>query len=151
VELTRSDWVNFLYTAPSSPESNALVHNSWVEHNVFENNQTGMRLHTHFEVRNMKDRNVNVVAYFFFDDGTTVRDFDGYYTSADGQVSVGLSSTAIYDHSIWNDYAIFMPYDQLHMGTARFDLKYYVVVWDMSTATPRELARSGWIRFWYSR
>ena len=126
------------------------IHKVWLEHNVYESNQKGMRVHTSFDVNNHKDRPLIISAYFYDANGRRLEDSDGKYNSTGGQVSVGSNIVyPNYNRSTWNDFSIFMPYDQLEVRTpGRNNLNVKVDAWDMSTRTPSKITETGFTRFW---
>jgi hypothetical protein len=98
----------------------------WTDHNVFEGGQKGMRIHAKFTVDNYKDIKCRMTAYFYFANGDKLKDYNGAYKTDDGQVSVGKDFNPTYVNAIYNDYTVFLPYDELHLGTGKFSLKYQV-------------------------
>lgn len=98
----------------------------WTDHNVFEGGQKGMRIHAKFTVDNYKGINCRMTAYFYFENGDKLKDNNGSYKTDDGQVSVGKDFNPTYVNAIYNDYTVFLPYDELHLGTGKFSLKYQV-------------------------
>ena len=69
-----------------------------------------------FETYNVRGYNGECAAYFYFSDGTKLKDYNYQYSSVDGQVSVGGSFSPNYDSAIFNDYVLFMPYSELHIS-----------------------------------
>lgn len=129
--------------------SGAKINSIWVDHNVFNGGQKGMMIHMDFEVNGLKNHTINPVAYFYYANGTRLNDYDGYYRTTDGQVSVGDSSVADYEGTQWKDFKLFMPYAQLHMGTGNFDLKFQIEIHDQSSG--KSLIHSDYQTFTFSR
>lgn len=104
------------------------INKVWVDHNQYQDGVKGMLIHTDFDAVGMKDHKVYVAAYFYFDDGTPLKDEDGEFSTPDGQVCVASRQTVSYDSSNFSDYKLFIPNDQLHVRDA--NLKFYVRVED---------------------
>jgi hypothetical protein len=90
----------------------------------------GMIIHVKFATQNTKGVQSRAIAYFFFGDGRELEDFDGEYRTTDGQVSVGRDYTPAYDSTRYDDYQLFMPYEQLEMEPGSYTLKLYVALYD---------------------
>lgn len=93
----------------------AKINSIWVDYDVTRSGRKGMLIHIDFEIKGLKGHAINPVAYFSYEDGTDLADRDGYYCTVDGQVSVSSETRATYDYSTWENFAMFMPYDQLHV------------------------------------
>ena len=101
--------------------------NIWAEHNVYENNRKGMRIHISLNINKMKGKTCRAVAYFYHENGSPVRDRGGSYHTSNGNVSSGKDFTPGYDNCSYNDLTLFLPYGELGLdGT--FRLKYRVAV-----------------------
>ncbi|BBM84576.1 hypothetical protein [Candidatus Uabimicrobium amorphum] len=138
--LTNSYWVNFRYTQTGA---SAAIHNVWADVNVYHNFQYGMTIHTKFEARYLKKQQIGVVAYFFSADGRPLRDFDGRFNDATGNVAAAGMDYALYDVSTWGDFRLFFPYAQLHLSPGRYNLKFYVAI----THQSKIIATSKWFHF----
>ena len=91
-----------------------------------------------------------MAAYFYYDDAgnTPLRDFNQQYVTHDVGVAVGRRFTPGTAETPFRDFALFMPYSELHAAPgARYFLKLRVVVWD--EATGETLGISDWAAFWY--
>ena len=115
----------------SRSASNALapageVQKVWVDHSVYDKQVKGMRIHFKFSARNLKDRQCQANAYFYFSSGKPLKDFNGRYKTTDGDVAARGNFTPKYVSSVFEDFLIFMPYDELHMSAGKTDLKLVV-------------------------
>ena len=131
----------------SSSSITGSIEKIWMDHNVYQNGEKGMKIHTKFEVKNMKGHKGNVVAYFYWDDSndTPLKDFDNRYYTVDGKVSAcdNTKITPAYDTTTYNDWVIFMPYNQFHISSSgTHKLKFFIVVWD--DTINKEIIKSGW-------
>ena len=105
----------------------------WVEHNVFENYKKGMIIHSSFTIEKQKKARCRLVAYFEFEDGTKLKDFNNLYVTVYGEVSVGQDFEPQFDSSIYKDFVVFMPYDELHLRSGHHDLRFCVTLHNMDT------------------
>lgn len=129
--------------------SGAKINRIWVDHNTFNGGQKGMMIHIDFEVNGLKNHTINPVAYFYYSNGNRLNDYDGYYRTTDGQVSIGDTSNADYEGTQWKDFKLFMPYNQLHMGTGSYDLKFQIEIHDKTSG--KSLLHSDYQGFTFSR
>jgi hypothetical protein len=121
-----------------------------VEHNVYESFSRGMRIHTKFTVQNRKGVKCQVDAYFFSADGIHLKDQNSsQYGTADGQVAVAKSFTPGYDDTVYNDFQLFMPYNEFHLDAGEYDLYFYVKIYDFVSS--QIIAQSDAVRFLYRK
>jgi hypothetical protein len=125
----------------------ATIRKIWQEFNVEHSDQQGMRIHIAFTVANLLRRTGTVAAYFRFANGVPLKDFNDNYGTKTGNVCAAGSFTPMYLNTQYNDFVLFMPYLELHMGPGNHSLKFYVVVWDDQN---RELTWSDWVSFTYT-
>ena len=128
----------------------AKIHRVWIEHNAYENRQKGMRIHIKFNVENLRGKTIEVSAYFYYQDGKGLKDFDGRYKTKDGKVVLHKRLQPKYDNTRWDGLQLFIPYDQLHMSrNVKHNLKFNIIIWDLSGPTSTALDESDWTEFWY--
>ncbi len=119
-------------TSKSSEVSNnmsqprAEIQSIWVDHNVHDNETKGMRIHIKFTIHNSKDEECMAVAHFYSDSGALLKDFNGQYNSADGYVAVGTNFTPVHTGTIFEDFQLFMPIDELHLDKGIYNLKFVI-------------------------
>ena len=109
-------------------EISGKVYNVWIQHDIISNYIKGMNIHAQFAIYNAQNKPCNISSYFFYDTGIRLNDFDGMFTSTEGQVAVGNSFIPQYINSNFNDFILFMPYNQLHMGTGIYRLNLIVTL-----------------------
>jgi hypothetical protein len=96
----------------------------WVDYDVMENGVKGMRIHTEFEVYNMKGVAGVFGLYFQYKNGAFLRDNNNKFVSVSGEVVVHLELTPCCNPSTWyKDLALFMPYDELDLPGGKYDLQ----------------------------
>jgi len=123
----------------------------WVDHNVFQDNQKGMKIHVQFSVDHTNEQG-NCVAWFYFSDGTALKDYNSRYSTTDGKVSVGRDYHTYDDNVIhwykgtetFSDFVLFMPYDELHLAQGSHNLKFQIGIFD---DRHNQLALSEYVNF----
>lgn len=122
----------------------AGIEDIWVEHNAWEGYLYGMTIHVSFDIRNLKGEDCRATAYFYFEDGEPLYDFNQQY-AIDGKVSSWIDFEPGYVDTTFTDLYIFLPYDELHMAPGEHDLMFYISIWYGDT----ELDQSDWEYFSY--
>ena len=125
--------------SPPAPTSNTLTNQEiagrakivfdkiWVDHDVIENDLKGMRIHFRFSIQNMQGWKCRAGAFFYFDSGKRLKDFDGKYCTTTGDVATNTDYfKPRYDNSSYEDYVLFMPNRELHMDKGSYDLKFRI-------------------------
>lgn len=119
----------FEYTKPDDNSgapatgASATFENMWVDYDVTENGRKGMRIHVKFRVFNMKEVDSYLAVYFETKSGEKLKTETIGYRSKTGQVAIYKSLKPAYDESVYSDAQLFMPYDELRLGSGRHDLK----------------------------
>jgi hypothetical protein len=98
----------------------------WVDYNVTEGGQKGMRIHLKFNVRGMKGADAAVRIYFLTPDGKNLPDKNSNFASAAGYVALYKNLRIDYDPGYYEDLAVFMPYSELDLEGGEYDLKMVV-------------------------
>jgi serine/threonine protein kinase len=120
----------------------------WTDHNVYENGEKGMRIHAKFRVKNYQDVSCYVSAFFFYESGAKLMDFNNRYQTKDGQVSTWSNFTPGYKDTTYDDLQLFIPYLEFHLGAGEEKLKYYV---QLQTRSGEAIASSEYVNFTYTR
>ena len=103
--------------------SSATINKVWVDHNVYQNNQKGMKIHVKFDAYNVYNHQIKVCVYFYYKNGDALKGINGSeYITSSGKVTVQTTSTANYTNTTWNDITLFMPYSYLNMASGCKDL-----------------------------
>jgi len=98
------------------PPQRAEIDNIWVDHNAWSGMVKGMKIHVKFHTNGVRGQTGACNAYFFFANGQKLMDYNGSYRSIDGQVCVGNNFSPGYDSAVYNDFVLFMPYNELHIS-----------------------------------
>jgi hypothetical protein len=104
--------------------------NIWVNHNVYENSKKGMRMHFRFSIENHRNIRCRLVVYFEFNDGTKLKGYNNFYRTVSGHVAVGKDFEPRYDNSGYDDFDVFMPYDELNLATGNHQLRFYAALFN---------------------
>ena len=110
-----------------SSNSYAVIDNSWIDHNVYENGVKGMRIHVNVAVHYALNHKVGVAIYISYKNGNKLKDYNGSYKIfSDGNVGIYDTDIATYESTRWKDWTIFFPYSELHMESGCKDLSLQV-------------------------
>ena len=124
------NFYDFEFTQPGSTSTttrttsslNATFDKMWVDYDITENGEKGMRIHVKFGMTNMKDVDSYLAIYFSTKNGEKLTTTNTSYSSKQGQVAVYKSLKPGYDDAVYNDAQIFMPYSQLNLGSGSYQL-----------------------------
>jgi len=119
-----SAFSTFTYeVVPPGPE--VVYRKLWVDPDVYEGIQKGMRIHLQFNLKNLKDLSCRAEVRFYFDTGLPLLDYNGRYSTVDGKVSARSDFSPQHESSDFHDFVLFIPYDELHLpaGTHALHLR----------------------------
>lgn len=124
------NYYDFEYTKPgglsrttrTSSSLNATFDNMSVDYDVTENGVKGMRIHAKFTLFNMKGVDAYLAIYFATKNGEKLKTSNTSYSSKEGQVAVYKSLKPAYDQAVYSDLQVFMPYSELNLRPAKYDL-----------------------------
>jgi hypothetical protein len=147
---------NSFQSSPSNKTAPVITNNKykgkiekiWLDYDAQQDNKRGVLIHFKFDVDNLKDVKCRAVAYFYFKNGTALKDLNSSYYSTDGQVCVSKDFTPGYEESIYKDFMLFMPYDELHVSEGKHELKFHINLYEQVTKS--EIARSNDHHFRYT-
>lgn len=108
-------------TSPSAPK--ATFNRIWVDYNVTENGEKGMRIHADFSVKNMKELDSYLAIYFETRDGTRLKDINQKLYSTDGTVAIYRLLKPRFDVTDYKDLSVFMPYEELDLDQGKYNLR----------------------------
>lgn len=100
------------------------------EHNKIVDGVKCLSMHFKVNAKGMKGRQVKVVTYVEHPKGTGVPDLNSRYYTTDGKVSASGTGNATYDDSLWSDFVVNLPNDEIHplSGNRTYYIK--AVLWD---------------------
>lgn len=107
---------------PDAPR--ASFDSIWVDYDITENNQRGMRIHLKFQTYEMKDMDSYVAIYFEYNDDLAgyLKDKNKNFGSSEGDVALYKSIKPAYDNAVYKDLQLFMPYTELDLEPGIYDL-----------------------------
>ena len=128
-------------------EKGIVIKSVETQHNVVQNGQKGMNIIVNYSVEGMKGKTGDLNVYFYFEDGTPLKDGNKSsvpcYGTYGGSVVVGKQFTPRYDDVAMSS-TLFMPYDELHLRKGKFSLKFYCAIFDDEM---KQQATSNWKYF----
>lgn len=110
----------------------------WIDHNVYHNNQKGMKIHCKFHVYNFKNKNCHLCLMHYIEhaDGRELWGNTQYYTTTDrhgnpqATAICGFDINPEWDDTVYYDWYVFMPYSALHINSGKFDLRVASLAWN---------------------
>lgn len=118
-----------------------------VESDVFKDGVKGMKILVDFSVQNMKGIDGACSVYFYYENGNRVKDNNGSYATSDNQAATGKTIKPDNDNSSYTDVELFMPYNELEVGTGKHSLKFYCKIWEYSTSSAVCVTQSQYYSF----
>ena len=99
-------------------ECSVYIDDCWLEHNVYVNNTKGMKIHSRLEIENMRGKTLCVIAFFAYDYNEDERipiksrTGNNRYRNGNNELCTGDYAYAKYDETIWDDFVLFIPYNE---------------------------------------
>lgn len=124
-----------LVVVTSLQAQTAKIDDVWVDHNITQNGQLGMIIHSKFSVQSMMNKQGNFIIWFYNEDESPIKGYDQQkYVNTSGYLAVYEKFTPNYARTSFNDFKLFFPYDNLKKSlgaeNGRYNLKYRVNVYD---------------------
>lgn len=107
--------VSLLMIVSLTNAANVVFKQIWLEHNVQQNGQKGMKVHIAFSISGMQGQKCSAIAYFDSPKGTGVKDTNGRYCTTSGTVCSSRTFTPNYANTSFSDFGIFIPNSELHL------------------------------------
>lgn len=123
----------------------ASIEKFWLEHNVTENGVAGINVHLKFNIQGMKGQNGRVIAYFDSPQGTGVKDLNDKYCTVDGTVCTSKDFCCPYENTLYSDFSIFIPVEELHMKPGKHT--YYCRAFIQNLNTQSFITHSEFVSF----
>ncbi len=119
-----------------------------VEYNVFKDGVKGMKILVDFSVQNMKGIDGSCAAYFYYENGNRVMDKNQKFKTADGHAATHTTiKPGYHPKTVYTDLEIFMPYNELEVGSGKHNLKFYCILWENSSSSVNSIAQSQYYSF----
>lgn len=108
----------------------ATLQKMWVDYDQTLHDEYGMILHFNFTAYDLEGTNMLLGVYFQYNDASAafLKDKNGKYNSTTGQVAVSKPFQPSYPSSIFTDFQIFMPYNELDLDGGDYNLTMNVQV-----------------------
>lgn len=129
-------------------QAGATFDRMWIDYNIKQENQSGMLLHTKFTAKSLKSVDCQVRIKFTYDDEKPLKDNNKRFYTTDGNVAVFRDLKPGYDPSVYEDFQIFMPYDELDLAYGEYKLKMDV---DLIYKSGELVQHLTWYPFQYSK
>lgn len=108
----------------------------WIDHNVFNNGQKGMKIHTKFTVDDFQGQtfDLKLMHYIEHSDGRELWGNTQNYCTIDrhgnpqATAMVGWTITPGYQYTTYDDWWVFMPYSALHCQNGKYNLRVVTLV-----------------------
>lgn len=95
----------------------------WVDYDVKEEGRNGMRIHTAFKVYGMKEVPSYLQIKFQQRDGAALMDKNNSFDSTDGEVAVFGTLKPGFEPTVYENFDVFMPYEELDLSSGKYALK----------------------------
>lgn len=119
------DTLNNQRTIQTRPSG--FIESVWTAHNIFQNNEKGMYIHTRFQIDNSRGKESSLIAWFYYGNGIMLEDLNGRYGNSSKHVCVWQAFTPSYDSTSFKEFTLFIPYDEFHIQrTGTYEVKFYV-------------------------
>lgn len=119
-----------------------------VEYDVFKDGVKGMKILVDFSVENMKGIDGYCAVYFYYENGNKVMDKNQKYTATDGHAATHTTIKPGYHPiTVYTDLEIFMPYNELEVGSGKHNLKFCCILWENSSSSANSIAQSQYYSF----
>jgi hypothetical protein len=111
----------------------ARINDIWVDFDLVQMGMDGMLIHVDFEVDGLEGVPCGIAAYFYDVSGNWLMDANASYNSEGGQVVVFQDFTPVYPSAVFEDFELFMPYDELDLPDGEYELKFSILIWEMAS------------------
>lgn len=145
--LTLQD-IKVVIPSPTMKKGSATLEKMWIDYNVQEAGKLGMVVHVKVTVRGLKDEDLYLQLLFEKQDGTKLSSNNKVYRNPEGQTAAYKRMRPIYDSALFNDVAVFIPYEEFNLPVGKYDLRIHadLIYTDYST-----LQHLDYYNFTYSR
>lgn len=103
----------------------AQINKVWLEHGVVKNGKKGMTIHADIDVKGMKGKRIEGIAYFYNSEKQKLMGGTSGYRTRHGQVCASDFGTPSYEDSHFADFDIFIPYSSLPLSSGKHT--YYIL------------------------
>jgi hypothetical protein len=113
---------------------NAFIKNIQTQHNIYQNNQKGMRILVDLEIKNHQNEALSVAAHFYSKYGAELKDYNNLYRTIAGTVATSQYLQPKNNLERLNNFILFIPYEELHITRSGVhELKFRVALHHIRT------------------
>lgn len=113
------------------------IENITFKQGVYKGDIEGMDVHIKFSVEGMKGKEGRCSVYIYYEDGTPLKDTNGLYRTSKGDCAFGKKFTPLSDSSAYDDFVIFIPYNELELPKGIHNMKISCTIWEENTDSSR--------------
>jgi len=113
---------NYAAESETKSEVGATLNRVWVDYDVFENGQKGMRVHVNFEVTGLKGVDSKLVARVQKEDGSLLMS-SSENSNENGELQVEYAMKPGYPTTVYKDADMFLPYSDINLRKGVWNLK----------------------------
>ena len=144
--------VSFIMAAkPAAQKITGQFKDVTIEHNVMKDGVKGMKILADFSVQNMKGIDGSCAVYFYYENGTPVKDKNQSHRTSDGNAATHTDIKPGYDNTSYTDLEIFMPNNEIEVAVGKHNLKFFCSIWENSTGSSKLVASSEYYYFTISK
>ena len=100
----------------------AVFKSCWIDYNITEGGQKGMKIHVNFEVNGLKGVDSKLVARVQTEDGDFLTS-NSAFSNDDGQLETNFAMKPGYPTTVYEDADMFLPYSEIDLGKGVWNLK----------------------------
>lgn len=117
-------WYDFTYSKkpPVDVKPSATLDRMWIEYDVTEGGQFGMRVHAKITIRNMGNTAGYLAIFFERANGTRLKSYDNLFQSKGQDVATYKAFTPPNNFYLYSDLSAFIPYSELHLTKGEHNL-----------------------------
>lgn len=118
------------------------IENITFKQGVYKGDIEGMDVHIKFSVEGMKEIEGICSVYIYYEDGPPLKDTNGSYSTPEGNCAFSKYFTPQYDSSAYNDFVIFIPYNELELPKGIHNMKISCTIWENTDSSPTQITTS---------
>ena len=108
-------------------EPSVCINKIWTEI-AYEKGDKGMKIHLDIDMNGLRNESIDVIAYFYYATNNPIKDTNGKFRDADGNIAASINTHPPYSKCNYNDLIVFIPIKEIHVN--RECACYYIIrVW----------------------
>jgi hypothetical protein len=134
--------------AKKSFKPSAVFKDVWIDYDVTEGNQDGMRIHVSCEVTGLRNISSKIVARVTGEDGEYLTSDDSSYSNDNGELEASFDMKPGFATTVFKDADMFLPYSAISLREGVWNLKLDI---DLSYANGTLIQHLTWKEFKFTR